>query len=454
MRDSMIKDNDNMKQYSEPKFPAQEAWKSMQKMLDNEMPVNNSRKKRFAFFWFAGFAVIFGVIYFYNIDNSGYKLLTNINTNANSNNGIDNKLANNKLGGKNKDLENAIIATSNELENTGNSVEKNKLTSFNKNNVFEKLTISTTTKHNSKLADNKDLFKNIQSFSDLRMLKINKGEINNTNQTPYAKNDNYFISEMYNLNSNSANNNAEEQNTSDAKIKSISNKTENKSVNNSIQVPKEHFNKNLEYGLQWNILLPETNSYLNYNAKSQPLSVIIPEFWVNKNISKRSAIGMQLNPYSQYTLQNNNVLSSNDYSVTIQQGSSGTPTTINYVQTRSLLKAMGTELTAKYTYKVNDKFSVGIGLGNTWLNAAVVNDKLLAKDDKFVHDSLYGVAKGFKEWDYLKSSFLVGRLEFLYQLKKLQIGVAFVKPLENIYTFSNSNNNPVNGRLVLRWKIK
>jgi len=221
----------------------------------------------------------------------------------------------------------------------------------------------------------------------------------------------------------------------------------------AIKVPKNKANNALHYGLQWNILLPQANNYLDYNAKNQPLSVIIPEFWVSKNLNNKSEIGLQLNPYSQYTLRNNNVLNSKDYLVTVLQGSNPTPTTTTYIQTRSLLKAMGVELTARYTYKLSDNFSVAIGIGNTWLNAAVVNDRVKSKDGKLSHDSLYGIAKGFNDWDYLKSSFIIGKFEMLYKFNRFQFGVSFVKPIGNIYSFSNSNSNPVNGRALLRWQI-
>ncbi|MFY7964717.1 MAG: hypothetical protein ACOVO1_07455, partial [Chitinophagaceae bacterium] len=306
-----------------------------------------------------------------------------------------------------------------------------------------------------KTASNKkanNIFNNRTSFNDLRMMKIDRGETNNVvvaNTNYYIQPENYFDKSY--LQQTEINN---ETNTSESSVKVTTNNANNNVAKTPVKVPKVKVSKNLHYGLQWNILLPETNSYLDLNAKNKPLTIAIPAFWVSKELNAKSELGLQLNPYSQYTLKSNNVLNKADYSVSILQGSNTTPTVINYLQTRSLLKAMGVELTLKYTYKINDKFSAAIGVGNTWLNAAVVNDKLIGNSGKSVHDSLYGIAKGFKEWDYLKSSFIIGRVELLYQLKKMQVGVSFVKPMGNIYSFENSNSNPINSRLVLKWKIK
>jgi hypothetical protein len=465
MLDKMSNEINDMKQYSEPSFPAGEAWKSMQDVLDKEMPVGQKRKKRFAFFWFFPIVIAtVGIFLFTNKHSDTTKILANNNLEKNiitSTKSVNETVINSESN-NNK----VMLLSDNILNETPqkNSVETESLRIKNSFELSKSIRVKSSNK--SQLQKQYLISKNIflheinkekqfasrASFSDLREMKIDRGETINTSKES-TKN----LGDI--LNNSSAESAAfiessEKNEEKKTVLKTPSNTANNALAKTPVKVPKNKMSNSLRYGLQWNILLPQANNYLDYNAKSQPLSVVIPEFWVSKNVGLKGEIGLQLNPYSQYTLQSNNVLASNDYSVSILQGSTTIPTTLKYVQTRSLLKAMGVELTAKYTYHLNKNFSLALGVGNNWLNAAVVNDRIVGVNDKLVHDSLYGIAKGFSDWNYLKSSFFVGRFEVLYQFKKLQLGLAFVKPLGDIYSFSNTNINPINSRLVLRWKIK
>lgn len=461
MLDKMNNKINDMKHYSEPSFPASEAWKAMQDVLDKEMPIEQKRKKRFAFFWFLPFVIVAGGIYLYS---NHTKIFTKNNVEKNrlqSSNSKNEIGINNELNNHQENLLSNNISKENYQKNI---VETETLSIINSSNLSKSIKVKSANKTQSQkqYSNNKNSlsyktnngkqFVNRTSFNDLRAMKIDRGETVNTSKD-LTKNladilNNSSVQSTASIESSETN---EEKNTT---LKTHLNTANIALAKTPVKVPKNKLSNALHYGLQWNILLPQSNSYLDYNAKSQPLSVVIPEFWVSKNIGLKGEIALQLNPYSQYTLRSNNVLASNNYSVSILQGSTTSPTTLSYVQTRSLLKAMGVELTAKYTYHLNKNFSLALGVGNNWLNAAVVNDRILGVNDKLVQDSMYGIAKGFNDWNYLKSSFLVGRFELLYQLKKLQLGLAFVKPLGDIYSFTNTNKNPINIRLVLRWKIK
>jgi hypothetical protein len=465
MLDKMNNEINDMKQYSEPSFPAGEAWKSMQDVLDKEMPVEQKRKKRFAFFWFLPFVIAAVGIFLFTNKHSGIaKVFSNsivekstisstkttdeIAINRESNNRQENLLSKNIS--KEIAPKNSAKTENSTLDNSSDLLKSIKTNSASKTQLLKQY--SNKKSNTSYKTNTENLFASKTSFSDLRAMKIDRGETVYTSKD-LTKNlgDILNNSSSENIAFTKSSENVESKNTV---LKTPSNPVNNTLAKTPVKVPKNKLSNSLHYGLQWNVLLPQANSYLDYNAKSQPLSVVIPEFWVSKNVGLKGEIALQLNPYSQYTLRSNNVLASNDYSVSILQGSTTNPTTLSYVQTRSLLKAMGVELTVKYTYHLNKNFSLALGVGNNWLNSAVVNDRILGVNDKLVHDSLYGIAKGFNDWNYLKSSFIVGRFEILYQFKKLQLGLAFVKPLGDIYTFSNTNKNPINSRLVLRWKIK
>lgn len=452
--DKMSEMENIKRQFPEPAFPAQEAWTQMKEMLNEEMP-STDRKKRFGFLWFFA-AILLGGAIWYGLKPGSSKetAKTNIaalpeekkaatqpnpdnNIITNSTTATDEDVPANELSEATDETSTIISAPEKRIEQSSVSLKSKKVQSAKNLSAIK----------NNKLSDDNN---NYESFADIQKMKARFDKTYKLNaivstqapgtQTaliPYTQPE------------------AEEKTVAIAEVKKTTAPvTKNvHAVTTTIKVPKPKYDNSLHYGLQWNILLPQANSYLDYKAKQQPLTIVVPEFWVSKAISHKSELSVQLNPFSQYTLNSNNVLETNKYPVTIMQGS-GQSTTVNYVQTRSLVKSMGIELTAKYTYKISNKLNVSLGIGNNWVNAAVINDRITSKGEIAVRDSLYGIAKSFKEWDYLKSSFLVGRLEALYKLNNFQVGVAFLKPLGNIYTFDNNQNNPVNGRLVLRWMIK
>lgn len=454
MQDEMNKDNNDMKQFSQPSFPAKEAWQNMQEILNKEMPVNEKRKKRLVFFWFVGLLLMGGGT-FVSINNSienknNIAATTNNTINNSSNFSTQNKPEATQKNIRSTNIEDFNTSTKNDVAKAIKTLENANYSSIAPNTIDRRIENKYRSNKSDLTKTTSYLFTDAESYNDITKMKIVKGDFVAYN---YSNNQANSTTSISNIATIVTNNNLDETNKNETANLSVKT-TENKNETAVIKVPKPKFNKALQYGLQWNIALPQANNYLDYKAKNQPLTIAIPEFWVSKRISPKSEISLQLNPFAQYNLTSNNLLISNNYPVTVTQGSGQNQTTTNYVQSRSLVKAMGVELTAKYAYSINDKFSVAIGLGNNWLNAAVVNEKIKGNSDKIVRDSLYGIAKGFKDWNYLKSSFMVGRIEALYQLKNMQIGVAFLKPLGDLYTFENNNTNPINGRLVLRWKIK
>ncbi len=445
-----------MKKYQKPNFPAQDAWKNMQEILDKEMPVEENRKKRLGFFWIAALLLLSSGIYLF--DNSD-KLAVNKNSSSKNENISPIKLTT-KAGKSDANIEANInskqFASSEQNIVLDNQTNTNKL-SFTKSIAATENTIPNNKVRltKSRIINAKKTNANVDDDYTISTPEINvlKKFIEKKNGVISNNNSSYTV-----VNSTVIDNNKKDELEStlenNASTKVVENIAKTTIATTVVKVPKTKLQNTIHYGLQWNVLLPEANNYLDYNAKSQPLSIAIPEFWVSKDLSAKSEIGLQVNPYSQYTLRSNNVLTSKDYVVSVSQGSNQNQITTTYLQTRTLLKAMGVELTAKYTYKINNNFSVAVGVGTTLLNAAVVNDRVISANGKLAHDSIYGIAQGYSDWNYLKSSFVVGRLEMLYQLNKMQVGLAFVKPLSNLYSFSNTNENPVNARLVLRCRIK
>lgn len=321
----MKENNENMKQFAQPNFPAQDAWNGMQKILNTEMPVEEKPKKRFVFFWLLGLILLGTGAYFY-IDKNSTKLADANTIKFNDTNTFKESITNAILENKsiNSASENGAItksnasvsqsaATANRIENIANSNPI--IASKSYSNTFKGIAFNAN--HFNKLGYEKAsniLFANAPSFNDIRRMKIAKGEVSFEN----AITDNFIAETIADTDvSKNVMINPTKESVKESKIKSITKPIQNAIAESAVKMPKNMNLQTLHYGLQWNVVLPQTNSYLNYNAQSQPITIAIPEFWVSKHLSRKSELSLQLNPYSQYTLKGNNVLASTNYPITI-----------------------------------------------------------------------------------------------------------------------------------------
>ena len=220
--------------------------------------------------------------------------------------------------------------------------------------------------------------------------------------------------------------------------------------------PKLINKKGIHFGLQLNVPFESGANSLDVNGKRQPFSLLIPQLFIEKSISKKQRLLLAFNPYSQYYLNNKRIISANNYNVTIQHGSAEekAPQQITYVQQVSINKLIGIEATLMYRYKLSDKLNIGLGVANNWLQSAVITNKIIENGTKVTHDSIIGIDKSSKEWNLLKSNFVSGKLEVGYKYKKLEIGAVVCKPIGNISTNAFANKTPFNTNLFIRFYIK
>lgn len=432
-----------------PKIPASQAWQQMQQILDKELPVVAGNKRRVIWLWITA-ATIIGAVVLWQTNHSKVAVnnahVNTVATNTTSATDLlrkDNTVNSNDAARSQSSSTNDVNTTS-QTTTLIQNIPTNTSNNNNKNNLATAINSASisSNKSNQKYSKNSYTSANIHATNNYEIIHLKR--ITKSNVVTQQTANNMTAANVVDVATAVA---FETKKPAITKAAVSTNPT-------AVKTPKNKELSKLHYGLQWNTILPQVNGYLNYEAKSQPATILIPEFWVSKKLTEKHEVALQLNPYSQYTLQSGNVLNIADYPITTVQGGGGTPVTVNYVRTRTLVKAMGVELTAKYTYHINNRFSIAAGIGNTWLNAAVVNDNVSIKNNAALKDSLYGIAKGFKDWNYLKDNFLVGRFEVLYNFKRVEVGIALLKPLGNIYSFSNNNSTPINGRLVIRWKIK
>ena len=56
-------------------------------------------------------------------------------------------------------------------------------------------------------------------------------------------------------------------------------------------------------------------------------------------------------------------------------------------------------------------------------------NKIIKNNSSVTTDNLYRIDENSKEWTLLKSDFINSRLEMIYQLKKIDIGLSMIAPL-------------------------
>ena len=186
------------------------------------------------------------------------------------------------------------------------------------------------------------------------------------------------------------------------------------------------------------------------------MTILIPALWVSKELSAKSTLLLSFNPYSQYLLNKRSAIKSGNYSVSTTSASSiNQPANTVFIdQTFTLSKVMGIEVAMQYAYQLSRYWSIGGAVGNTWTNNALLNEKLVRNSTDVLRDSLYGVVKSDKDWQYINPHFVTGKIYLAYQFKHYRFGAAFSKPITGVFGNTVKENRPVNAQLFLRWGIK
>jgi hypothetical protein len=245
-----------------------------------------------------------------------------------------------------------------------------------------------------------------------------------------------------------------------------SNKQENKELktsstkqsNNQLQTPNPKQKKETRnvFGLQWNFPVLKGVNYFDINTVKQPATLLIPTVWISKKIGKKHSVQFQLNPYSQYFVNNKAIVSNDVYIIKVQSGSqlNNKPDDIVYSETVSFNKLISIEASLLYNYQLTNKIKLGVGISNNWLQGALLQNKIVKNNSLVTRDSLYGINKQDKEWSNLQSTFMLGKFEVMYQLKKFNMGLCFSKPISNIFSTNVQSKTPINTNLFLRWRFK
>ena len=473
------------KEQATPFISFEKAWAGLKPELDAEAARREKRKRRILFFWFTSIVIALGIgVYVFennkNKENLAMQqkqvILKNEGTaNTNNNKKIafnkeinvkpDSKIQSNNSSENRIELEtknsaNAIIQTQkikSVQQNT--SVLKNKIAavSSNKNNaVNEDNTVARfSAKSNSAKAKINTNKSNVSSLIKVKTIQEkNKESIAKIGANTIDK------SEMIADQNGTSNSIIEAVKSIDSTKKIVDTTVAKLSIantsNNKTKKVEEKKVNAIHYGLQWNLPTQNGVNFLNVNSVNQPATLLIPQLFVSKQIGKKHSLLLAFNPYAQYYLNNKAVVDFAKYDVVIysaSQSNTTKPEKIIYTEATAFNKLISVEASLLYQYQISSKMKIGFGLSNSWTQAALMQNKVVKNASLITRDSLYGIDKTDKDWSHLQTSFLLGKLEVLYNIKKLDIGVCFSKPISS--PFDNSQyKTPINTNLFVRWMIK
>jgi hypothetical protein len=472
-------DNINNKSI-QPFIDFETAWAGLKPELDAEAKRREKRKRRFIIFWFLLAAIgLGGGLFMVNGDDkveNGKLKVENKNKNGEATS-IEKNIANYKQS----NIEHTLLNTTNTTNNDdlNNSAKTN--ISSTKHKVLASNTKAIASNTETIASNTKAIASNTKTIASNANAIASNTKTIASNTKALASNTKTIASNTKAIASNTkaiaSNTKTIASNTKVAEPKDNS-LTKNEVIttqqsNNQLQTPnsKQEINakqetkqqiknqksaKGYSYGLQWNVPVLDGVNYFDINTVKQPATLLVPTAWVSKQFGKKHSVELRLNPYSQYFVNNRAIISNDIYTIQIQSGSqiNNKPNDIVYSETVSFNKLIAIEASLLYHYQLANKIKLGIGISNNWLQGALLQNKIVKNYQFVTRDSLFGINKSDKEWTNLQSTFMLGKLEMQYQLKKFDVGVSFSKPIGNVFSSNVQDKTPVNTNLFLRWKIK
>lgn len=224
-------------------------------------------------------------------------------------------------------------------------------------------------------------------------------------------------------------------------------------------IKKSAFSKDQKrhFGLQWELPLQVNNKtfFTQANTKNNAWTLLIPSFWISKDVSRRSTLTVTVNPNAQYFLNKDAAFEQDSYTISSISGSGiNLPErTVLLTQQNTVAKVIGVETALQYEYKLTPRFTVGAALAGTQTTGAVFTETVVKNSTTIIKDSVYGVIKRDDDWKYVNSLFASGKINVAYKLKRFTIGAAVSKAISPVYKSAITEEKPVNMQLYLRWKI-
>ncbi len=467
------------KEQATPFISFEKAWAGLKPELDAEAAKREKRKRRVIFFWFTSIAIGLGIsVYVFENNKNTSNIIAQKTVEISNVNSKNKSAANKELNvvdeAKTESIkteEKTLISRANSNSNVVVQSNQKQTTQENISALKTKVTAASIKKSKTTKEVKDIIAQQVIKMKSLNVKAINKPNDNSLNvskATQQKSKENKFETVI------NATNNVERSTTetsssnpivvvgksTDSTKKVLDTSVAKSSIaNTSTNTPKKNEAKKsnaIHYGLQWNLPAQNGVNFLDVNSVNQPATLLIPQLFVSKQIVKKHSLLLAFNPYSQYYLNNKAVVDFNKYDVVIYSGSQSNttkPEEITYTEATAFNKLISIEASLLYQYQISSKIKVGLGVSNSWVQAALMQNKVVKNSSLITRDSLYGIDKTDKDWSHLETSFLLGKLEIQYNIKKLDIGICFSKPISS--PFDNSQyKTPVNTNLFVRWMVK
>ena len=89
-----------------------------------------------------------------------------------------------------------------------------------------------------------------------------------------------------------------------------------------------------------------------------------------------------------------------------------------------------------------------------WTQGVLMQHKVIKNYSITTTDNLYGVDKSSSEWKSMNASFMLGKLEALYQFKKFAAGFNVSTPIKDLFAQKVENVPTTNTNLFIRYTIR
>ena len=460
-----------------PFISFEKAWAGLKPDLDAEAARRKKRKRRVIFFWFTGIVIGlgFGVYIFENNGTSPHFLAHKKTMESSANSKIE------STSSKNLNVVASKTASENIKEkaifsdaNSGTKIieQSNKAAMLQESVGDIETRISTIgSKKVKALKDVNDIgqhFLKVKSSKNTALNKPNDNDLIESKKTQQAKQKSEIKTIAQKLDNgetdiieiNASNSIVVAKNSADS-VKNIGDTAVTKSSiaktpTSTSKKGETKKTKTIAYGLQWNLPTQAGVNFLDVNTVNKPATLLIPQLLISKQLNKKQSLVFGFNPYAQYYLNNKAVVDFAKYDAIVYSGSQSNttkPEEITYSEATAFNKLISIEASLMYQYQISSKIKVGLGIGNNWVQAALMQNKVVKNGSLITRDSLYGIDKNDKDFIHLKPSFLVGKFEVEYNIKRFDIGLCFSKPISS--PFDNKEyKTPINTNLFVRWMIK
>lgn len=445
----------------EPQTSFEAAWQQLKPKLDAEEQ-RRKRKKRVVFFWFTLLcAVGIGGATFYALQSANpQQNIAKTTTNTKVALPQQNNDSQVKVQSTNKTLD---VVTSLKVKGNAKALVPNnaKSTAIVQNNNAQYSAI-----HHQTIIKNRNTnAKNISTTNiidnNISGIVFNKQNIASTPNSNHAAsraatvNSNMDIDKMLSPSSVKKTTELPVHNKYNPTAKAVAqqpekiNEEKKTTTQTATKITKPSTHNNLfSYGLIFNYPISAGNNFYDVNGSSQLATMLIPTVFVNRQIAKKHSISLQLNPYAQYTINNKALLQTNTYKIKIN--STDVKEDIVYTESISFNKLFGFELGLLYHYQLTNKLTVGCGVSNTWLQAALLQNKVTRNYTQVTKDSIYAANNSIN----YSTNLWLAKLQAEYNFKNIAIGISISNPLNNVFNrVGVLSKMPINSNLYVRCKL-